>query len=81
MLPTTPGHWFGPLPYSFSTELIAKAEAGDLDAVKKLVRWAYRAEGCLHRIEEWPEHEPNYPEDQRLGIKAIAQMGLGLHDD
>ena len=78
---TTPGHWFNPLPVTFSTTLVSRVEAGDLDAIKHLVQWAYRAEGCLHRIEEWPEHEANYAEDQRLDIKAIAAMGLGYFDE
>ena len=30
-----------------------------------IVKWALRMEDILHRIEEFPEHEPHYPEDER----------------
>ena len=30
-----------------------------------IVEWALRMEGVLHRIEEFPAHEPHYPEDER----------------
>lgn len=55
-----------------------------LDRVAKLseeaaavVAWALRMEGALHRIEEFPEHEQYYAEDQRFETpQAIADKVL-----
>lgn len=53
-----------------------------------VVKWAIRMEGILHRIEEFPEHEPDYPEGERYSdprkladavLDAPINKSLQLH--
>lgn len=50
-------------PMDHDTLMRVKALGPDAERV---VNAYLRCEGALHRIEEWPEHEQHYPEDQRF---------------
>lgn len=43
----------------------------------EVVRAYILFEGILHRIEEWPEHEPHYAESERFtDVRALAEFAL-----
>lgn len=44
---------------------------------RKVCDWACFMEGVLHRIEEFPRHEPHYPEDEQFTTpQRLAEFGL-----
>ncbi len=56
--------------------MLDRARALGPDAAE-VVRAYLLFEGALHRIEEWPEHEPHYePAERFTNVQAMAEFYL-----